>query len=102
MSVQSFAPIVEVITLAGDSVATIVGSSAPFRVYGIVVSTTGGTASTFTFQTVTDSSEMFVMRLAANVTVIMNVPFIADKGLKVLNGGSAVAKVTVLRGHSGT
>lgn len=101
MSVQSFAPIVEHIDLTAGAAATTVGSGEKFRVYGMVAASAAGGASTITVSTADGTTTLFHWTMGATTTVVMNISFIADKGLAV-SCATTDAHITILRGHSGT
>lgn len=100
MSVQSFAPVTEYETISVAAGSYSFGSGENFRVYGITAATVDGTARTVSF---TDNSgnNILDIRVAGNSTSVMNVPFIADNGLKIPSP-PATLNITVFRSHPGT
>lgn len=71
-----------------------------FRVWGIVLAETGGTTRTVTI-TDTDNTTLMSIRVTANTTVAIDIPFLADNGLKVVIPAADVT-VTVFHSHPGS
>ena len=103
MAVQSFAAITEHFDLdAAGTVVTFAGGQS-FRCYGIVASADGTAIEIEVTTAGSPVSEIMHFRLAANATSVMNIPFLADKGLKAsVTAGASTGHITVLRANSGT
>lgn len=70
--------------LSGGGSAQTVESGEPIIVNGVVF-TAGPATTTITVTTAdSDQTTFMIVRLAASTTVTMDIPFIADKGLRVV------------------
>ena len=80
---------------------TVAASGASIDVYGVVVANTGSTDRTVVFTT-TDSptSDVLFVRAEAEATVVVEIPFLADRGLDVALDTSTDNNVQVTVFHS--
>ena len=97
---QSFAPILT--RVDGTTSATLIQSGRPIRVFGIILSRTSTTAINFTFADA-NGNTLWTFTFSGSFVepVSLEVPFIADKGLRVAMDQTN-GEVIVFHTHEGT
>jgi hypothetical protein len=86
-----------------DLTAAVTLFSTSRRVVGITVANTTGLAETVDFTTGDGlATALFTVEVGINDTIEMNIPFIADKGLRVNTANGAGVVVTAFTGADGS
>ena len=105
MSNWSYAPTVTHIEPAGDGVATELDNGAPYRVWGFVLSYAGTTTTQTAILRSADATITYAeITFNARGSLVVPIPFIADRGLELVSAGSDFANVhlSVYHGNPGT
>lgn len=84
---------------AGGSADTAIESGGTITVYGIVCANTSGSAETVLIEENDGSTVIQTIQVGANSTEKVNIPFLADQGVKVTPGANT--SVTVYHSKAG-
>lgn len=101
MSSWGFAPVVTRVTFSASDVATEIADGEPIRVWGFAIANTG-TSSTqvVTIQSGDGNTTYYSHTFGNGEFVMVDIKFIADKGLRVVSTGADFADLNCIFFHS--
>jgi len=101
MSSWGFAPVVTNITFSASATPVQLISGLPTRVWGYIMANVGtNTTQVITIQSGDGSVTYSTHTMATQEVVIIDIKFIADKGIRVLSTGANFAETNVTFFHS--